>query len=131
MTKNHETPSHELLKETPTNLHCITQNTQKNPSFSPTRNCKQPASIAATPTPLELQKLSLNNPEKIHNFSSPKTEQKNTIKLLPFSHTQSLTKLQQNTSKIRYNSHFPTNQKASKEKPFPQPKNTESYILFP
>ena len=76
MTKNHETPSHELLKETPTNLHCITQNTQKNPSFSPTRNCKQPASIAATPTPLELQKQSLNNPEKIHHFSSPKTEQK-------------------------------------------------------
>ena len=71
MRKNHEIASHELLKETPKNLPCITQNTQKNPSSK-----KQWTSIAVTPTPLELQKQSLNNPEKIHHFYSPKTEQK-------------------------------------------------------
>ena len=125
-----------LSKKHPKTFPCIPQNTQKNPSFSPAWNCKQPASIAATPSlqPFREPKI---DPEKSILFPAQRQKkkkkkkekkEKRKRKLLPFSRTQSLTKLQQNTAKIPYNRHFPTNQKPQKETP--QPKSTESYILF-
>ena len=64
-----------LSKKHPKTFPCIPQNTQKNPSFSPAWNCKQPASIAATPSlqPFRAPKI---DPEKSILFPAQRQKKK-------------------------------------------------------
>ena len=77
-TKNHQTPSHESLKETPKNLPLHTPKYPEKSFLFTYLNLPTAFSIAATPSlqPFRAPKIGPKQPREIHSFSSRKTEQK-------------------------------------------------------
>ena len=77
-TKNHQTPSHESLKETPKNLPLQTPKYPEKSFLFTYLNLPTAFSIAATPSlqPFRAPKIGPKQPREIHSFSSRKTEQK-------------------------------------------------------